>query len=87
MSDSVGLVEAQDIVGKAAESGEDSGISADAGGVFAHRDVAGVVELVFDMPVLTNCVGGERGIEGSIGQVESGFGVVGENQVRVTSSP
>ncbi|MEO6779644.1 MAG: hypothetical protein ABI407_01495, partial [Bradyrhizobium sp.] len=35
LSDGVGLIEAQDIVGEAAHSGEDAGIFADARGVLA----------------------------------------------------
>ncbi len=73
MGDGVGLVEAQDVVGKAADSREDAGIFADARGVFAQRDVAGVMQLVFDAPVLANSFGGLRGIERAIGQVERVF--------------
>ena len=57
LGDGVRLIEAEDIVGEAAEPGEDSRSVADARGIFAEGDVAGVVLLVFDAPVFANGVG------------------------------
>jgi hypothetical protein len=73
LRDGVGLIEAQDIVSEAAQSGEDARVAADARGVFAECDVARVVLFVFDAPVFANGVGGLPGKDGAIGQVESGF--------------
>jgi len=73
LGDGVGLIEAQDIVSEAAQSGEDARVAADARGIFAERDVAGVVLFVFDAPVFANGVGGLVGMDRAIGQVESGF--------------
>jgi hypothetical protein len=67
------LIEAEDIVGGAAQPGEDSRRAADAGGVFVEGDVAGVVPLVFNTPVFANGVGGLAGKDGAIGQAESAF--------------
>jgi len=73
LSDGVGLIEAKDIVGEAAQSGEDPRGAADARSVFAEGDVASVVLLVFNAPVFANGVGGLLGKDMAIGQVESAF--------------
>ena len=73
MWDRVGLIGLQDIVGEAAQSGEDARIFPDSRGVFAERDIARVVGCVFDSPVLTNRGGGGFGCEGAVGQIERGF--------------
>src|SRR6195256_2569243 len=58
LGDGVGLIEPQDIISEAAQSGEDARVAADARGVFAEGDVAGVVLLVFDTPMFANGIGG-----------------------------
>jgi hypothetical protein len=73
LCDGVGLIEAQDIIGEASQSGEDARVAADARGIFAEGDIAGVVLLVFDGPVFAHGGGGLAGTDRAIGQVESGF--------------
>src|SRR5487761_2623086 len=46
-----GLIAAENVVAKAADPGEDTGVMADAGLVLQEGDVARVVQLVLDMPV------------------------------------
>jgi hypothetical protein len=48
LGDGVGLIEVEDIVGGAAQPGEDTGSAADTRGVLAQGDVAGIVRLAFD---------------------------------------
>ena len=67
------MIEPQDIISEAAQSGEDAWVAADARGVFAEGDIAGVVLFVFDSPMSANGVGGLAGTDGAIGQVERGF--------------
>ena len=67
------MIEPQDIVGEAAQSGENTRVTADTRGVFAERDVACVMLLVFDTPVFAHGVCGLAGTDRTIGQVESGF--------------
>ncbi len=73
LSDGVGLIEPQDIISEAAQSGEDAWVAADARGIFTEGDVAGVVLFVFDTPMFANGIGGLAGTDGAIGQVERGF--------------
>ena len=73
MRDGVGLIVTQDIVGEAAESGEDSGVGSNARGVFAQSDVARVVGFVLDPPMFANGVGGGFRIDRPIGKIERGF--------------
>src|ERR1700690_3029730 len=73
LGDGVGLIEPQDIISEAAQSGEDARVAADARGIFAEGDVAGVVLFVFDTPMFANGIGGLAGTDGAIGQVERGF--------------
>ncbi len=70
LGDGVGLIEAQDIVSEGAYSGEDARVAADARFIFAEGDVARVVLLVFDAPVVANGGGGLFGMDRAIGQVE-----------------
>ncbi len=67
------MIGLQDIVGEAAQSGEDAGIFSDSRGVFAERDIARVVGCVLDAPVLANRGGGGFGVEGAAGQIERDF--------------
>src|ERR1019366_1622354 len=48
--DGVSLVEPQDIIGEAADSGEDAGIFANTRGVLAQRNVADMVRAVVSRP-------------------------------------
>ena len=73
LGDGVGLIEPQDVIGEASQSGEDARVAADARGIFAEGDIAGVVLLVFNAPVFAHGFGGLAGTDGAIGQVESGF--------------
>jgi transposase len=73
LGDGVGLIEPQDIISEAPQSGEDARVAADARGIFAEGDVAGVVLFVFDTPMFANGIGGLAGTDGAIGQVERGF--------------
>lgn len=73
LSDGVGLIEAKDVEGEAAQSGEDPRGTADARSVFAEGDVASVVLLVFNAPVFANGIGGLAGKDGAIRQIESAF--------------
>jgi len=73
LGDGVGLIEPQDIISEAAQSGEDAWVAADARGIFTEGDVAGVVLFVFDTPMFANGIGGFAGTDGAIGQVERGF--------------
>ena len=73
LGDGVGLIEPQDIISEAAQSGEDARVAADARGIFAEGDVADVVLFVFDTPMFANGIGGLAGTDGAIGQVERGF--------------
>src|SRR5208283_703161 len=50
-----GLIAAQDVVGKAAYPGEDPWVVTDAGLIFAEGHVAGVVQLVLDVPMASDC--------------------------------
>src|SRR5262249_29553942 len=61
LGDGVGLIEPQDIISEAAQSGENAWVAADARGIFAGGDVAGVVRFVFDTPMFPNGVGGLAG--------------------------
>ncbi len=70
LGDGVGLIEAQDIVIVGEYSGEDARGAADARFIFAEGDVARVVLLVFDAPVVANGGGGLFGMDRAIGQVE-----------------
>src|SRR5277367_3927815 len=54
LGDGVGLIELQDIISEAAQSGEDAWVAADARGIFTEGDVAGVVLFVFDTPMFAN---------------------------------
>jgi len=67
------LIEPQDIISEAAQSGEDARVAAYARGIFVEGDIAGVVVFVFDAPMFTNGIGGLAGTDGAIGQVERGF--------------
>ena len=73
LGDGVGLIEPQDIISEAAQSGEDARVAAYARSIFAEGDVAGVVLFVFDAPMFANGIGGLAGTDGAIGQVERGF--------------
>src|SRR6266849_8024966 len=66
LGDGVRLVEPQDIVSEAAQSGEDARVAADARGIFAEGNVARVVLFVFDTPVFANGVGGLPSKDGTI---------------------
>jgi hypothetical protein len=63
----VGLIDAEDIVGEAAQSGEDSRGAADTRSVFVEGDVAGIVLLVFNAPMFANGVGGLPGKDRTVG--------------------
>jgi hypothetical protein len=54
------LVGAEDIAGEAADAGHDAGVFAHPAGVFGHGGVAGVVQAILDVPVVTDGVGSER---------------------------
>src|SRR5499427_496427 len=54
LGDGVGLIEPQDIISEAAQSGEDARVAAYARSIFAECDVAGVVLFVFDAPMFAN---------------------------------
>ena len=58
----------------AEQSGENSGVLADAGGILAERDIARVMRFVLDMPVLADGGGGQLGVDRLIGQIERGLG-------------
>src|SRR5262252_6646966 len=73
LGDGVGLIEPQDIISEAAQSGEDARVAAYARSIFAEGDVAGVVLFVFDAPMFANGIGGLAGTDGAIGKVERGF--------------
>src|SRR5215831_1246898 len=73
LGDGIGLIEPQDIISKAAQSGEDARVAAYARSIFAEGDVAGVVLFVFDAPMFANGIGGLAGTDGAIGKVERGF--------------
>jgi hypothetical protein len=78
----------ENVEGKAAETGEETRIAANAGAILAHGDVAGVVRGVLNLPVVSDGGGGansgDRGggeIEGGLGGAlpEPGFGAAGED--------
>src|SRR5882672_1863947 len=73
LGDGVGLIEPQDIVSEAAQSGENARVTADARGIFAEDNVARVVLFIFDAPVFANGIGSLACTDRAIGQVESGF--------------
>src|SRR5208282_2761501 len=52
--DCVGLIEPENIVGEASNSREDARIFSNARCIFAERDIARVVKLIFDPPVHAN---------------------------------
>ena len=62
------------LIGEAADFGEAAGIFAKTRGVLAQRNVADMVRAVFDAPVFANGGGGLRGVDGTVGQIERGFG-------------
>jgi hypothetical protein len=69
-----GLVTAEHIVGEAAHPGEDPWVMTDAGLIFLESDVTRVVQRVLDVPVVSDCGGGEAGRYGGIGHVVSDLG-------------
>jgi hypothetical protein len=74
LTESAGLVAAQDVVAKTAYASEDAGVETDARLVLQKGDVAGVVELVLDVPVASDrgaCLARRCG---EIRQIVSAFG-------------
>jgi len=67
------LIALQDIVGKAAQSREDSRVFSDSRCVLAEGDIARVVGCVLDAPMVANGGCGGFGFERTTGQVERGF--------------
>lgn len=64
------MIGAQNIVGKAAESGEDARVFSDAGGVFAQRDIACVMRRVLDPPMLSDGIRSHFCGDRAVGQIE-----------------
>ena len=56
LAEGSGLISTQYVVGEAAYPGEDAWVVTDAGLILLEGDVAGVVQLVFDMPMAADCV-------------------------------
>ena len=67
------MIEPQDIISEAAQSGENARVAADARGILTERDVARVVLFVFDAPVIAYGVGSLASTDRAIGQIEGGF--------------
>ena len=67
------MIALQDIVGEAAQSGEDAGIFPDSRGVLAESNITRVVRRVLDAPMLANGGSGGFGVERAAGQIERGF--------------
>ncbi len=70
LGDGLGLIDAQEVVGKAAHPGEDAGRFADAGGIFGHGHIADVMQPILYVPMLADSAGGSFGRDGTIGKVE-----------------
>ena len=67
------MIALQDIVGEAAQSGEDSGIFSDSRCVLAEGDIARIVGCVLDAPMRADGGSGGFRFEGATGQIERGF--------------
>jgi len=67
------LIGLQDIVGEAAQSGEDARIFPDSRCVFAECDIARVMGCVLDAPMRTDGGSGGFGCKRAVGEIERGF--------------
>src|SRR3954463_11704034 len=61
IGDILHLVEAQDIDGERSQSGEDTGIAANAAGILGEAAVTDVVRAVFDAPMAADGLGAGGG--------------------------
>src|SRR5260370_38649068 len=68
LGDGVGLIEPQDIISEAAQSGEDARVAAGAPGIFAEGAAAGGALVYFDTPMIPNALVGLSGALGGVGQ-------------------
>jgi len=80
------LVEAENVVSKGAQSGEDARIDTDTAGVFAQCHVPNIMQTILDGPMSANgvrrCFGGQR----TIGEIERGLkGLLPETGRRLES--
>ena len=67
------MIGLQDIIGEAAQSGENARIFSDSRGVLAEGHIARVVGCVLDSPMLANGGCGGFGVERATGQIERGL--------------
>ena len=70
LRDCVGLIEPENIVGEASNSREDARIFSNARCVFAERDIARVVKLIFDPPVHANGDSSAICVNHAVAQIE-----------------
>jgi len=69
LTEGAAFVPTQDIVSEAAQPGEDTGVVTYAGLIFVKRDIAGVVQGVLDVPVVSNRDGSGACRDAEIGHI------------------
>jgi hypothetical protein len=74
LTEGAGSVTTQNIVGEAAQPCEDAWVVTDAGLIFLESDVTRVVQGVLDVPVVSDCGGGEARRCGGIGHIVCDLG-------------
>ena len=68
-----GFSDHKDVEGEAAQSGDDTWVGADPGSILCEGDVSDIVGGIFDTPMCADGLGGDRGGERCVGDIEGGI--------------
>lgn len=85
LTEGADFIPAQHVVSEAAQPGEDTGVVTYAGLIFLKGDIAGVVQRVLDVPVVSNRDGRGACRDAEIGHIICNLGCAGPQTILCTS--